>query len=87
MNIYYLILQMMSKMLNLPMFLYIGNRRWQNTVKEWSEEELMVLWVALDTMLEESHDVEMRRNVVYLMEKFFTISDELDINSIEDEKQ
>ena len=78
---------MMSKMLNLPMFLYIGNRRWQNTVKEWSEEELMVLWVALDTMLEESHDVEMRRNVVYLMEKFFTISDELDINSIEDEKQ
>lgn len=77
----------MSDMLKLPMFLYIGNRKWQSTIKEFNEEELMVLWMALDATLEQSPDVYTRTAVVYLMEKMFTISDEIDmdINNITNE--
>lgn len=64
------------------MFLYKGGRKWQNTIKEWDEQELATLYYCLETALEGNHDVEVRRSIVYLLEKLYAISDSVDTRQL-----
>lgn len=67
------------KDVNSPMFLYIGDGRWKNTIKEWNRDELDILWYSLQLSLDQVEDIEVRRQIVYLLEKLFNISNTVKI--------
>lgn len=64
------------------MFLYKGNRTWQNTIKEWNETELATLFHCLEQTYEKCEDIEVRRDIVYLMEKMYDISESIDTDEL-----
>ena len=72
----------MDNFLHLPMFLYKGNRKWQNTIKEWNDTELATLYHCLDVALDNTDHPLIRANIVYLMEKLYRISDVIDIDDL-----
>ena len=72
----------MDKYLHLPMFLYSGRNKWNNTVKEWTDMELATLWLCLHHALEGSESYEQRARIVYLIEKMYYISDLTEIDEL-----
>jgi len=72
----------MNDFVHLPMFLYKGNRQWQNTIKDWNETELATLFHCLEYTYENCNDIEVIRDIVYLMEKLYTISDIIDTEDL-----
>lgn len=72
----------MDNFVHLPMFLYKGNRKWQSTVKEFSEKELSTLFYCIEEALDTTHDIEARREIVFLLEKLYKISDIVDTDEL-----
>lgn len=72
----------MDDFVHLPMFLYKGNRRWQSTVKDWNETELATLFHCLEVTLDDCQDMELRRDIVMLLEKMYKISDIIDTDEL-----
>lgn len=62
------------------MFHYAGNGKWINESAEWTSDELATLYYSLFKTLETTRDVDVRHDIVFLMEKLFCETDEVNIN-------
>ena len=76
----------MENNVNLPLFRYKGNFTWESRQAEWSEEEMVALYYSLDIALTVTNDIEDRKNIVYLMDKIFKITDTIQVNEISNKK-
>jgi hypothetical protein len=72
----------MDDLLHLPMFWYKGNKKWQNISKEWNETELATLFFCLETTLDNCENEDVRRDIIYLFEKLYNISDIIDFEDL-----
>lgn len=72
----------MDDFVHLPMFLYKGNRKWQSTVQEFSELELSTLFYCIEETLEVTQDIDARREIVFLLEKLYKITDAVDMDNL-----
>lgn len=76
----------MENNVNLPLFRYIGNFTWQSRQANWTEDEMIALYYALDVALGATKDYENRMHIVYLMDKIFKTTDTIKINEIINKK-
>lgn len=60
------------------MFTYVGRGRWINASTTWKSEELATLYYCLWTTLDNTDNVDIRHDIVWLMEKFFNESESND---------
>lgn len=66
----------------LPMFLYIGDGKWKNTVKQWNRDELDILFFSLQLTLDQVEDSQTREQIIYLLEKLFNITNAINIEEL-----
>lgn len=57
------------------MFTHVGWNRWKNEESFWTSEELAALYYCLWNTLDHTEDVNIRHDIVFLMEKLFQESD------------
>lgn len=62
------------------MFHYAGNGKWINESMEWDQEELATLYYCLYKTLQSTNDVSVRHDIVFLMEKLFKETDDINIS-------
>jgi hypothetical protein len=77
----------MENNVNLPLFKYIGNFTWQSRQANWTEEEMVALYYALDLALTNTKDHENRMHIIYLSEKIFKLTDTITIDDVIDKNR
>lgn len=61
------------------MFTYIGKGRWKNESVEWTNDELATLYYCLYRTLDVTSDIDIRHDIVFLMEKLFCETDNINL--------
>lgn len=67
------------------MFIRQGKDQWKLECEPLTAEEILVLYLALDDFLRKTENADQRQTIVYLTEKLYELSKQINIKTITDE--